>query len=277
MSDFTKEQIERYSRHIILPEVGGKGQRSICEARVLVLGAGGLGSPAAYYLAAAGVGHLGIVDSDTVDLSNIQRQVLHTTADIGRPKTVSAEEKLRAVNPEIEVRTYQTRLTSENIMDVIRDYEIVVDGTDNFPTRFLVNDACYIAKKPMVHGAILRFEGQLLTMIPDEGPCYRCIFREPPPPGLVPNCRQAGILGAVAGVIGSLQATEVLKLILNKGEPLMGRLLLYDALSARFRVVNTKRDPECPICGKNPSITGLVDYDQACSLGSRCEGEVVGE
>lgn len=261
---YSENWIERYSRHIILSEVGGTGQRKISEAKVLVLGAGGLGSPIALYLAAAGVGTLGIADNDEVDLSNLQRQVLHHTDDIGRPKVESAEEKLTAINPDIDVRPYRQLVDSSNIMDLINDYDIVVDGTDNFPTRFLVNDACVMAGKPLVHGAILRFDGQAFTIIPHEGPCYRCIFREPPPAGSVPNCSQAGILGAVAGIIGTIQATEVLKLIIGQGKLLKGRLLIVDSLDMSFRETKIRKDPDCPVCGESPTITELKDYEWVC-------------
>lgn len=265
--EFTEEQIERYSRHIILPEVGGAGQEKFLQAKILILGAGGLGSPAALYLAAAGVGTLGIVDSDDTDLSNLQRQILHNTKDIGRPKVQSAKEKLSLLNPDVKLNLYHTRLTSENILDIINDYDVIVDGTDNFTTRFLVNDACYIAKKPLIHGAILRFDGQVMTIIPDDGPCYRCIFREPPPPGAVPNCQQAGVLGAVAGVIGTIQAAEALKIILGKGRLLKGRLLIFDALNMTFREVKARKDPHCPLCGDKPTITSLEDYEEVCAPG----------
>ncbi len=261
---YSEDWIERYSRHIILAEVGGEGQQKIGKAKVIILGAGGLGSPAALYLAAAGVGEIGIVDNDEVDLSNLQRQVLHHTTDIGRPKIDSASEKLSAINPDIKIKTYKTFVNSTNIMDIISDYDIIVDGTDNFPTRFLVNDAAVMSKKPLVHGAILRFDGQAFTVLPHVGPCYRCIFREPPPPGSVPNCSQAGILGAVAGIIGTIQATEVLKLIIDKGKVLSGRLLILDALDMTFRETRIRKDPDCPICGKNPTITELTDYEWVC-------------
>ncbi len=264
MANFTEEEIERYSRHIILPEIGGKGQEKICQSKVLVLGAGGLGSPAALYLAAAGVGTLGIVDSDNVDLSNLQRQILHSSIDVGRPKTASAQEKLQILNPGTVVITHNFRLNSENILNLIEDYDVVVDGTDNFPTRFLVNDACVMAKKPLAHGAILRFDGQATTIIPEEGPCYRCIFREPPPPGTVPNCQQAGVLGGVAGTIGTIQAIEALKIVIGKGRILKGRLLIYDALEMTFREVKVRKDQDCPLCGKNPTIKELIDYEQVC-------------
>ncbi len=261
---YSEDWIERYSRHIILAEVGGEGQQKIGKAKVIILGAGGLGSPAALYLAAAGVGEIGIVDNDEVDLSNLQRQVLHHTTDIGRPKIDSASEKLSAINPDIKIKTYKTFVNSTNIMDIISDYDIIVDGTDNFPTRFLVNDAAVTSKMPLVHGAILRFGGQAVTVLPHVGPCYRCIFREPPPPGSVPNCSQAGILGAVAGIIGTIQATEVLKLIIDKGKVLSGRLLILDALDMTFRETRIRKDPDCPICGKNPTITELTDYEWVC-------------
>ncbi len=261
---YSEDWIERYSRHIILTEVGGDGQQKIGNAKVLVLGAGGLGSPVALYLAAAGVGTLGLADNDVVDLSNLQRQVLHHTSDIGRHKVESAAEKLKAINPDVTIDEHRTMVDSSNIMDIIKNYDIVVDGTDNFPTRFLVNDACYFAGKPLVHGAILRFDGQAFTVVPGDGPCYRCIFPEPPPPGSVPNCSQAGILGAVAGIIGTVQATEVLKLILGQGNTLNGRLLVLDALDMSFRQTKIRKDPDCPICGENPSITELVDYEWVC-------------
>jgi adenylyltransferase/sulfurtransferase len=262
----SEEWIERYSRHIVIPEIGGVGQKKINAAKVLVLGAGALGSPIAFYLTAAGVGKLGIVDSDAAELSNLQRQILHTSKDIGRPKTASAKEKLTALNPDVEIVEYPVRLTSKNIMEIIADYDLVVDGTDNFPTRFLANDACVIAKKPLVHGAILRFDGQVLTILPQKGPCYRCIFREPPPPGAVPSCQEAGVLGAVPGIVGAIQATEAIKIILDKGNLLVGRLLLIHALDMSFRVVNTRKDPRCPVCGQEPTITSLIDYEEVCGF-----------
>jgi len=265
--NFSEEQVIRYSRHIILQEVGGEGQKKICAGKVLVIGTGGLGSPVAYYLAAAGIGTLGIIDDDVVDLSNLQRQILHSTADIGRPKVESAREKLKGLNPDCNVVTYHKRLTASNILEIIRDYDIVVDGTDNFATRFVTNDACIMAGKPFVHGGILRFAGQALTVVPGEGPCFRCIFREPPPPGAVPTCSQAGVLGVLAGTIGLIQATEVLKYLLGKGDLLIGRLLTYDALPMKFREVQVKRNPQCPVCGDNPTITGLVEYElPACAV-----------
>lgn len=265
--NFTEEQITRYSRHIILPEVGGVGQEKINSGKVLVIGTGGLGSPVSFYLAAAGVGTLGIIDDDVVDLSNLQRQILHSTKDIGKPKVESAKEKLTALNPDCKVITYQERLMSHNILDIIKDYDIVVDGTDNFSTRFITNDACVMTNKPFVHGGIMRFSGQVLTVVPGEGPCFRCVFHEPPPEGSVPTCSQAGVLGVLAGTIGLIQATEVLKYLIGIGELLTGRLLTYEALSMKFREVKVKRNPKCPVCGENPTITELTDYAlPACAL-----------
>ncbi len=265
--DFTQEQIVRYSRHIILPEVGGEGQSKINAGRVLVIGTGGLGSPVAYYLAAAGVGTLGIIDDDVVDLSNLQRQILHSTKDIGSPKVNSAKEKLNALNPDCRVVTYRERLMAHNIMEIIKNYDIIVDGTDNFATRFVTNDACVITNKPFIHGGILRFAGQAMTIVPGRGPCFRCIFVEPPPQGSVPTCSQAGVLGVLAGTIGLIQATEVLKYLLGKGDLLVGRLLTYDALAMKFREVQVKKNPNCPVCGANPTITEPVDYElPACGL-----------
>lgn len=266
MTAFTEEQIERYSRHIILPEVGGAGQRALLEAKVLLIGAGGLGSPVGLYLAAAGVGKLGVVDSDEVELSNLQRQVLHRTADLGRPKCLSAKETMEGLNPDVEVVPHQVRLTAENALDIISGYDVVADGSDNFATRFLVNDACVMAGRPLSHAGILRFEGQLTTILPGRGPCYRCLYPEPPPPGMVPSCQEAGILGATAGVVGLLQATEVLKLVLGIGEPLAGRLLMFNALDMSFREVRVARDPGCALCGERPRITSLVDYEEACAF-----------
>jgi adenylyltransferase/sulfurtransferase len=255
----SEEQIERYSRHIILPEIGGVGQRKLFEARVLIVGAGGLGSPAALYLAAAGVGTLGLVDMDVVDLSNLQRQVLHHTPDVGKPKLDSARRKLTAMNPDLNLITHERRLMAHNALEVLGDYDIVLDGTDNFPARYLINDACVMLKKPLVHAGIFRFEGQILVIQPGEGPCYRCLFPDPPPEGMVPSCQEAGILGAVAGTLGVLQATEAIKLICGIGAPLVGKLLIYDALNADFRKVRIPRDPDCAICGPNPTIQELVD------------------
>jgi len=264
--DFTEEQINRYSRQIVLPEVGGTGQKRINEGRVLIIGTGGLGSPAAFYLAAAGVGTIGIIDYDVVDLSNLQRQILHTTKDIGRPKVDSAKEKLIALNPDCNIVSYRERLTARNIKEIIKDYDVVVDGADNFATRFVANDACVMANKVFVHGGVLGFAGQTFTIVPGKGPCLRCILREPPPYGSVPTCAQAGVLGVLAGTIGLIQATEVLKYLLGKGDLLVGRLLAYDALEMKFREVRVKKDPACPVCGDNPSITELVEYDlTACA------------
>ena len=260
------DQIERYSRQIILPNVGGKGQEKLLAAKVLIIGAGGLGSPAALYLASAGIGTIGIVDSDKVELNNLQRQIIHSIKDIGRPKVESARDRINAINEDVKVIIYNLRVTSENILDIIKDYDIVVDGSDNFPTRYLVNDACVLSKKPLSHGGIFRFDGQAITIIPGESACYRCLFPEPPPPGLVPSCQEAGILGAVAGVIGVIQANEVLKFVLGTGELLTGKLLVFNALDSSFRKVKVPKDPKCPICGENPSITKLIDYVEFCSL-----------
>lgn len=266
MFDFTEEEIRRYSRHILLPEVGGKGQKKISGAKVLLVGAGGLGAPVGYYLAAAGVGKIGIVDGDQVELSNLQRQIVHSTEDLGKNKAVSAQETLLALNPGIEIITYQERVTSENIFNILEDYEIVVDGSDNFPTRYLVNDACVLTRKPLSHGAVFRFHGQAMTIVPGEGPCYRCLFVEPPPPGMVASCQEAGVLGVLPGLIGLIQATEVLKLILGKGEVLMGRLLIYEALEMEFKSIKVQRDPDCQVCGDNPTITKLIDYEKFCRV-----------
>ena len=266
MSEFTDEQIERYSRHIILPEVGGSGQQKMLEARVLLLGAGGLGSPAAYYLAAAGIGNLGIVDFDQVDLSNLQRQIIHSTERIGMLKTESAKKTIQALNPDVNVTLYNEKMDSSNIMRLIKDYDFVVDGSDNFPTRYLVNDACVMKNKTLIHGSIYRFEGQVTVFKPGDGPCYRCLYPEPPPPGMVPNCQEGGVLGVLAGVIGNLQVVEVLKLILGIGKPLVGKLLIYDALNTEFRSLRLRRDPNCPICGEKPTIKELVDYEEFCGL-----------
>ncbi len=264
---FTNEQLERYSRHIILKEVGVKGQKKLCNAKVLIIGAGGLGAPAALYLAAAGVGTIGIVDADVVDLSNLQRQVIHATADIGTAKVTSAKESMNAINPDVKVVTYQDYVTSNNIMDLIKDYDFILDGTDNFPTKFLINDACVMAKKPFSHAGIIRFKGQLMTYVPGEGPCYRCAFKNPPPPDVVPTCKQAGVIGAMGGVIGSLQAMEAIKFIVGQGQLLTGRLLTYDALKMEFHTIKLPKNKDCPICGEHRTITKLIDYEQAvCEL-----------
>jgi molybdopterin/thiamine biosynthesis adenylyltransferase/rhodanese-related sulfurtransferase/molybdopterin converting factor small subunit len=262
------EEILRYSRHLILPEVGVAGQKKLKAARVLLVGAGGLGSPAALYLAAAGVGTIGIVDFDVVDKTNLQRQVLHGTAAVGRPKLESARERLEDLNPNVRVETFETRLTSENALDIIREFDIVADGTDNFPTRYLVNDACVLLGKPNVYGSIFRFEGQASVFFAREGPCYRCLYAEPPPPGLVPSCAEGGVLGVLPGIIGSIQAMETIKLILGVGEPLVGRLLLFDALKLSFRELKLAKDPDCPVCGPRPSVTALIDYEAFCGIGA---------
>lgn len=259
----TPEQVQRYSRHIIMPQVGSRGQRKIMESKVLIVGAGGLGSPVAVYLALAGVGTIGIVDFDVVDLSNLQRQILHQNDDVGRPKVVSAKETLNAYNPDVNVVTHEEPLTSQNALEIIAQYDIVVNGADNFPARYLVNDACVFLKKPLVDGSILLFDGQATVYLPGKG-CYRCLYPAPPPPGLVPSCAEAGVLGALCGTIGSIQATEVLKLILGIGDTLNGRLLLYDALSMEFRQVKIRRDPDCVVCGDHPTVTELIDYEAFC-------------
>ena len=262
---FSNEELLRYSRHLILPEVGVDGQRRLKAGRILLIGAGGLGSPLALYLAAAGVGTLGLVDFDVVDVSNLQRQVLHGTKDVGRPKLESARERILDVNPHVHVEAYETKLTSANALDIIRDYDVVIDGTDNFATRYLTNDACVLLGKPNVYGSIFRFEGQASVFATEEGPCYRCLFPEPPPPGLVPSCAEGGVLGVLPGLVGTIQATEGIKLILGVGEPLIGRLLLVDALSMRFRTVKLKKDPACPVCGTH-ELKELIDYDQFCGV-----------
>jgi adenylyltransferase/sulfurtransferase len=259
--ELSEEQIQRYSRHIILQEVGGKGQKQLLDAKVFIVGAGGLGCPVGYYLAAAGVGTLGIIDNDEVELSNLQRQIAHSVHMLGKPKVESLKKTFESLNTDVQVVGYRERITKDNILDLIKDYDVVVDGSDNFPTRYLVNDACVMMKKPLVSGAILKFEGQVTTVKPGEGHCYRCLFEEMPPPGLVPSCQEAGVLGAITGVVGSLQATEVLKLILGRGEPLTNVLLIYDALRTNFRKVRVPKNPDCPVCGENPTITELADYD----------------
>ncbi len=267
MFRFTEEQIKRYARHIILPEVGGKGQEKLLNSKVLVVGAGGLGSPALFYLTAAGVGTVGVVDFDVVDLSNLQRQILHTTERVGTPKVESAKKTLEALNPDVKIVTYNTMLNKDNVMEIIADYDVVLDGTDNFPTRFLINDACYFAGKPLVSAAMLRFEGQCTVFDfrdKENSPCYRCLFPEPPPPGTVPSCQEAGILGSIGGIMGCIQATEAIKLLLGIGETLVGKLLIMDALSMDFRKVKLRKDPNCPLCGKDPKIKELIEYDQTC-------------
>lgn len=262
MVEFTNEQLERYSRHIILKEVGEKGQKKLLNAKILIIGAGGLGSPAAMYLAAAGVGTIGIADADEVDLSNLQRQIIHATDDIGRAKVQSAKETMNKINPDVTVNTYHIFITSENIMDLIKDYDFIIDSTDNFSAKFLINDACVMAKKPFSHAGIIGFKGQLMTYVPGEGPCYRCVFKNPPPKGAVPTCKQTGIIGAMCGVIGSLQAMEAIKYILGAGELLTGYLLTYDALKMEFRKVKLPKDnSDCAVCGEHPTITELIDYE----------------
>ena len=265
--ELNNDEIRRYSRHLILPEVGLSGQKKICSTSVLCIGAGGLGSPIAMYLAAAGIGKIGILDFDSVDYSNLQRQIIHATADVGRPKTQSARETINAINPNVEVVLHNARITSENALDLIRPYDIVVDGTDNFPTRYLTNDACVLLKKANVYGSIFRFEGQASVFAPHMGgPCYRCLYPEPPPPGMVPSCAEGGVLGVLPGIVGTIQATEILKLALGKGSSLIGRLLLFNALDMKFRELKLRRDPQCPICGENPTITELIDYEMFCGI-----------
>lgn len=262
----SQDEILRYSRHLIMPEVGVEGQERLKAGSVLLIGTGGLGAPAAMYLAAAGVGRLGLVDFDRVDTSNLQRQIIHSTKNVGKPKVESAKERLRDINPLIRIDTYDERLSKENAIKLIRQYDIVLDGTDNFQTRYLVNDACVFEKKPFVYGSIFRFEGQSTVFYPGKGPCYRCLFAEPPPPGMVPSCAEGGVLGILPGVIGVIQATEVVKLLIGKGELLIGRLLLYDALAMKFREVKFRKNPKCPVCGENPTVKELIDYDAFCGL-----------
>jgi adenylyltransferase/sulfurtransferase len=263
---FSPEQVTRYSRHFLLPEVGEDGQAKLLQAKVLMVGAGGLGSPSAYYLAAAGVGTLGIIDNDVVDLSNLQRQILHTNDRIGMPKTESAKLTIQALNPDVRVIPYQQKLTSQNIMEIIKDYDIIVDGCDNFPTRYLVNDACVLTKKPNVHGSIFQFEGQASVFYPGKGPCYRCLYPEPPPADMAPSCQEAGVLGVLPGLIGVIQALETIKLILGKGDTLVGRLLCFNTLTMEINTLKLMADPACPMCGEKPTIHNLVDYEEFCSL-----------
>ena len=262
----SNQEVERYSRHLIMPEVGMDGQLKLKAASVLCIGAGGLGSPVAMYLAAAGVGRLGLVDFDVVDYSNLQRQVIHGTPDVGRSKLESARDTLVAINPEVAIDLHETALSSSNAFDVLGDYDIVVDGTDNFPTRYLVNDACVLLRKPNVFGSIFRFEGQASVFATKQGPCYRCLYPEPPPPGLVPSCAEGGVLGILPGVVGTIQATETVKLIIGVGEPLINRFMIYDALRMKFRELKLRRDPECPVCGDRPTVTQLIDYEQFCGI-----------
>ncbi|MCC7043832.1 MAG: molybdopterin-synthase adenylyltransferase MoeB [Acidobacteria bacterium] len=264
--ELNNDEVRRYSRHLIMPEVGVEGQRKLKQAKVLCIGAGGLGSPASLYLAAAGVGTLGLVDFDTVDFSNLQRQVLFSTDDVGRPKIKAATDRLRGLNPNIRVVGHETALNSNNALDLFRDYDIIVDGTDNFPTRYLTNDACVLLGKPNVYGSIFRFDGQVSIFATKDGPCYRCLYPEPPPPGLVPSCAEGGVLGVLPGVVGTIQATEAIKLIIGAGDPLIGRLLLFDALQMKFRTLKLQRDPNCPVCGDRPTVTKLIDYEQFCGI-----------
>ena len=267
MANLTRDQILRYSRHLIMPELGIEGQQKLRDAGILLIGAGGLGSPLGLYLAAAGIGRLGIVDFDTVDFTNLQRQIIHRTEDVGRLKVESAKERISAINPDVEVRTFHTKISRDNVTDLIRDYDVVIDGTDNFPTRYLVNDACVFQKTPNIYGSIFRFDGQASVFFPFKGPCYRCVYPEPPPPGMVPSCAEGGVLGVLPGIIGVIQATEAIKLIIGKGEPLIGRLLLYNALKMEFHEVKLKRNPDCPVCGDRPTVKELIDYEDFCGLG----------
>jgi adenylyltransferase/sulfurtransferase len=276
-AELSREEIARYSRHLIMPEVTIEGQRKLKNGSVLLVGAGGLGSPAALYLAAAGVGRLGILDFDVVDESNLQRQIVHDTSWIGKPKLESAKARLNGLNPHVVVETHPTALDSSNALEIMARYDVIVDGTDNFETRYLTNDACYLLKKPNVYGSIFRFEGQASVFWPDRGPCYRCLYPEPPPPGLVPSCAEGGVLGILPGVVGGIQATEALKILLGIGEPLVGQLLLYDALGMRFEELKLRRDPKCPLCGENPTIKELQDYAAFCGVGRGEEVEAVEE
>lgn len=271
-ASLTQQEVARYSRHLIMPEVGVEGQKRLKTSSVLLVGAGGLGSPLALYLAAAGVGRLGLVDFDVVDFSNLHRQVLHGTSDVGRPKLQSARDRIQSINPEVRVDLYETHLTSANAFDVLRPYDLVIDGTDNFPTRYLVNDACVLLGKPNVYGSIFRFDGQASVFYPGKGPCYRCLYPEPPPPGEVPSCAEGGVLGILPGLVGCIQATEAVKLLLGQGTPLVGRLLLYDALQMSFREFKVRRNPQCPVCGDNPTVTKLIDYEQFCGVPRMDEG-----
>lgn len=266
LPELTNAEINRYSRHLILPEVGVEGQRKLKQARVLMIGTGGLGAPLGMYLAAAGVGHLGIVDFDVVDVSNLQRQIIHGTRDVGRAKIASARDRIKDINPHVDVEAYETRLTSENALDLFRSYDVIVDGTDNFPTRYLVNDACVLLGKPNVYGSIFRFEGQASVFWAKRGACYRCLYPEPPPPGLVPSCAEGGVLGVLPGIVGSIQANETIKLIIGRGEPLINRLLLFDALNMKFRELKLRKDLACPVCGENPTVKSLIDYEVFCGL-----------
>ncbi|HEX7707322.1 MAG TPA: molybdopterin-synthase adenylyltransferase MoeB [Thermoanaerobaculia bacterium] len=271
LPELSHEEIRRYSRHLLMPEVGLEGQRRLKAGRVLCIGAGGLGSPATLYLAAAGVGTLGLVDFDVVDFSNLQRQILHATPDVGRPKLESAKTRLEALNPEVRIETHEAAMSSSNALEIIRGYDVVIDGTDNFPTRYLVNDACVLLGKPNVYGSIYRFEGQASVFASDRGPCYRCLYPQPPPPGLVPSCAEGGVLGVLPGIVGTIQATEAIKLILGAGETLIGRLLLFDALRMKFMEMKLRRAPDCPVCGENPTIRELIDYEAFCGIGPKTQ------
>jgi molybdopterin/thiamine biosynthesis adenylyltransferase/rhodanese-related sulfurtransferase len=262
----SNEEILRYSRHLIMPEVGMEGQLKLKASKVLLIGTGGLGAPLGLYLAAAGVGRLGLVDFDTVDVTNLQRQIMFGSSDVGRPKSVAATERLRSLNPDISIQSYDTQLTSENALELLRDYDVIVDGTDNFPTRYLVNDASVLLGKPNVYGSIFRFDGQVSVFGAPGGPCYRCVYPEPPPPGLVPSCAEGGVLGVLPGIVGCIQAMEVIKLILGVGDPLIGRLLLFDALGMKFRELKLRKNPDCPVCGTHPTVTKLIDYVQFCGI-----------
>ena len=264
--ELSHEEVQRYSRHLIMPEVGVAGQKKLKAASILLIGAGGLGSPLAMYLAAAGIGRIGLVDYDIVDYTNLQRQIIHGTSDVGRPKLESARERILDINPHVQVDAYEVPLTSANALEILAPYDIIIDGTDNFPTRYLTNDACVILGKPNVYGSIFRFEGQASVFFAEEGPCYRCLFPEPPPPGLVPSCAEGGVLGVLPGTIGAIQATETIKLIIGQGESLIGRLLLYDALGMTFDEVRLRKNPNCPVCGSNPTVTELIDYEQFCGM-----------
>ena len=266
LPELTNEEVKRYSRHLIMPEVGVEAQKKLKASKVLCIGAGGLGSPAALYLAAAGVGTLGIVDFDTVDFSNLQRQILHGTPDVGRSKLASAKDKLNAINPNVKIELHETALTSANALELFAPYDVILDGTDNFPTRYLVNDACVLLGKPNAYGSIFRFEGQASVFATKDGPCYRCLYPEPPPPGLVPSCAEGGVLGVLPGMIGIIQATEAIKLIIGVGEPLIGRFMIYDALKMKFRELKLRKDPDCPVCGTHPTVTKLIDYEQFCGV-----------
>src|ERR1700758_3368175 len=266
LPELSNDEIKRYSRHLIMPEVGVDGQRKLKAGSVLCIGAGGLGSPAAMYLAAAGVGRIGIVDFDVVDFSNLQRQIIHGTPDVGRSKLASAKDRLHAINPHVDIPTYETALSSQNALELFEPYDVIVDGTDNFPTRYLVNDACVLTGKPNVYGSIFRFEGQASVFGTKEGPCYRCLYPEPPPPGLVPSCAEGGVLGILPGLVGLIQATEAIKLILGSGDPLIGRLLLVDALGMKFRELKLRKNPDCAVCGSHPSVTKLIDYEEFCGI-----------